>query len=156
MPSIEGGALRSTNQELTMKFVAQILATLAVASLLACPLRADDTPKPGTATTATTTTDKDGAVKSSVAAPTAGEATPPAPTPAPKSAGVGSDTPKFELFLGYSNVLATPISPSKRIADIQGGDTNIAFNLNRYFGLVGDFAGYHANTLTFNQVGGPS
>lgn len=139
-----------------MKFVAHIFATLAVASLLACPLRADDTPKPGTTTTATTATDKEGAVKSSVATPTAGEATPAAPTPAPRSAGVDTDMPKFELFLGYSNVLATPMSLSNRIADIQGGDTNIAFNLNRYFGLVGDFAGYHANTLTFNQAGGPS
>ncbi len=80
----------------------------------------------------------------------------PEPAPAPTTGGVGSDTPKFELFLGYSNVLATPMSLSNRIVDIQGGDTNIAFNLNHYFGLVGDFAGYNTNTLTFDQPGGPS
>jgi len=142
-----------------MKFAARMFATIAVAFLLACPLRADDTPKPGTTTKAVTTTDKDGAANSRVAPPgTAGEATPaaPAPTPAPPYAGEGSDTPKLELFLGYSNVLATPMSFRNRIADVQGGDTNIAFNLNRYLGLVGDFAGYHADTLTFDQAGGPS
>ena len=140
-----------------MKFVARMFATLAVASLLVFSIRADDTPKPGTTTKPATTTDKDGAVKSSVASAAAGEAAPaaPAPKPAPPSGGVGSDTPKFELFLGYSNLLATPMSLSNRIVDLQGGDANVAFNFSRYVGLVGDFAGYHANTLTFNQAGRP-
>jgi outer membrane protein OmpA-like peptidoglycan-associated protein len=140
-----------------MKFAARMFATIAVAFLLACPLRADDTPKPGTTTKAVTTTDKDGTANSRVAPPsTAGEATPaaPAPTPAPPSGGGGSDTPKIELFLGYSNLLATPMSLSNRVADLQGGDTNIAFNFNHYLGLVGDFAGYHAHTLTFDGAGG--
>jgi outer membrane protein OmpA-like peptidoglycan-associated protein len=141
-----------------MKFVARMFATLAVASLLVFSIRADDTPKPGTTTKPATTADKDGAVKSSVPSGAAGEATPaaPAPKPEPPSGGVGSDTPKFELFLGYSNLLATPMSLSNRIVDLQGGDANVAFNFTRYVGLVGDFAGYHANTLTFNQPGGPS
>jgi outer membrane protein OmpA-like peptidoglycan-associated protein len=141
-----------------MKFVARMFATLAVASLLVFPIRADDTPKPGTTTKPASTTDKDGTVKSGVAPGAAGEATPaaPAPKPVPPSGGVGSDTPKFELFLGYSNLLATPMSLSNRIVDLQGGDANVAFNFSRYVGLVGDFAGYHANTLTFYQVGGPS
>jgi outer membrane protein OmpA-like peptidoglycan-associated protein/opacity protein-like surface antigen len=141
-----------------MKFVTRMFATLAVAFLLAFPLRADDTPKPGTTAKAAATTDKDGAANSRVAPATVGEATPaaPTPTPVPPSGGVGSDTPKFELFLGYSNVLATPRNLTNRIDDLQGGDANIAFNLNHYLGLVGDFAGYHADTLTFNQTGGPS
>lgn len=139
-----------------MKFVARMFVTIAVAFLLACPLRADDTPKAGSTTKAVTTTDKDEAVNSGVAPGAAGEATPtaPTPTPVPQSRGGGSDTPRVELFLGYSNVLAVPKDLSNRIVDLQGGDTNIAFNLNRYFGLVGDFAGYHADTLTFNGPGG--
>jgi outer membrane protein OmpA-like peptidoglycan-associated protein len=141
-----------------MKFVARMFATLGVASLLVFSIRADDTPKPGTTTRPAATTDKDGAVKSSATPGAAGEATPaaPAPKPMPPSGGVRSDTPKFELFLGYSNLLATPMSSSNRIDDLQGGDANVAFNFSRYVGLVGDFAGYHANTLTLNQVGGPS
>lgn len=143
-----------------MRFVPRMFATMAFAVLVAYPIRANDTPRPVPTTkpAAAAAADKDVAAHSRAAADPADEATPaaPAPTPAPRSGGVGSDTPKFELFLGYSNVLATPMSPSNRIADIQGGDTNIAFNLNRYFGLVGDFAGYHANTLTFDQAGAPS
>jgi outer membrane protein OmpA-like peptidoglycan-associated protein/opacity protein-like surface antigen len=141
-----------------MNFAARMLATITIAFLLACPLRADDTPKPGTTKKAVTTTDKDGGAADSRVAPpgTAGEATAaaPAPTPAPHSGGGGSDTPKLELFLGYSNILATPMSVTNRVADLQGGDMNIAFNPNRYLGLVGDFAGYHANTLTFDGAGG--
>src|SRR5271155_106950 len=158
MPWIEATVPGSISQEPTMKFVTRMFATLAVAFLLAYPLRADDTPKPGTTTKPATTTDKDSAANSRVAPATAGEATPavPTPTPAPPSGRGGSDTPKFELFLGYSNVLATPRNLTNRIDDLQGGDANIAFNFNHYLGLVGDFAGYHADTLTFNQLGGPS
>ncbi|HVS88511.1 MAG TPA: PKD domain-containing protein [Candidatus Acidoferrum sp.] len=39
--------------------------------------------------------------------------------------------------------------------DLQGGDANIAFNLNRYVGLVVDVAGYQADSLTFNGAGTP-
>ena len=141
-----------------MKIVARTFAIIGVTFVLAGPLRADDTPKPGSKTKAASTTAKDGTVNSNAAPGAAGGATPaaPVPVPVPLSAGAGSDTPKFELFLGYSNVLAAPMSQQNRIADLQGGDTNIAFNLNRHFGIVGDFAGYHADTLTFTQVGGPS
>jgi outer membrane protein OmpA-like peptidoglycan-associated protein/opacity protein-like surface antigen len=140
-----------------MKFVTRMFATVAVAFLLACPLRADDTPAPGSAKKAATATDKDGTggTANSHAAPAAGEAAPaaPAPAPAPPRGKRDGDTPRLELFLGYSNVLATPRSLANRIVDVQGGDTNIAFNFNRYLGLVGDFAGYHAHTLTFNDPG---
>jgi len=141
-----------------MIFAARMFATLTVAFILACPLRADDTPKPGAATTPVTTTAKDGTVNSPVAPDAAGEPAPsaPAPAPVPHSKRGDSDTPRLELFLGYSNILSPTTSQSNRIADVQGGDTNLAFNLNRYFGFVGDFAGYHAKTLTFNPPGGAS
>jgi outer membrane protein OmpA-like peptidoglycan-associated protein/opacity protein-like surface antigen len=77
----------------------------------------------------------------------------------PGQVGAGSSTgrdvitPKVELFLGYSYVRAVKMNLGNRIADLQGGDANIAFNLNRYLGLVGDFAGYHADSLTFNGAG---
>ena len=137
-----------------MKLVARMFATIAVAFLLACPLQADDTPGAGSTAKAVTTTDRDQAVNSGVAAGAAGEATPTATTST--SALRSGGAPRLELFLGYSNVLAAPMSLGNRIADLQGGDTNIAFNLNRYVGLVGDFAGYHADTLTFNGAGGLS
>jgi outer membrane protein OmpA-like peptidoglycan-associated protein len=140
-----------------MKVVARMFAAVAISFLLAYPLRADDAPKPGSPAKAGTTADKDTAADSGAAA-AAVEATPPVPipTPAPQREAGSRDWPRLELFLGYSNVLATPMSLQNRIADIQGGDTNLAINFNRYFGVVGDFAGYHADTLTFNQPGGPA
>jgi opacity protein-like surface antigen len=142
-----------------MKSAARTFAFIAIASFLAYPLWADDTPKPGATTNAANTTNKDAAANPHASPAAAANATPapaPAPTPAPPLGTRDSDTPKLELFLGYSNVLATPRSLSNRIVDVQGGDTNIAFNFNRYLGLVGDFAGYHAHTLTSNPPGGPS
>jgi len=134
-----------------MKFVARMFATIAVAFLLASSLHADDAPKPGSATKAVAATDKYEAANSRVAPAAASAAAPaaPAPTPVPQSGLAGFDTPRVELFLGYSNVPDVLSNRANRIADLNGGDMNIAFNLNRYFGLVGDFAGYHANTLTF-------
>src|ERR1700722_6627216 len=115
MPATKAHPARSTNQEPTMKFAAQIFAAVAVAFLLACPLRADDTPTPETAKKAVATSDKDGTTNSH-AAPTAGEAAPAAPAPAPAPLrGFRDDTPRVELFLGYSNVLATPRSLANRI-----------------------------------------
>jgi outer membrane protein OmpA-like peptidoglycan-associated protein/opacity protein-like surface antigen len=157
MPWIQAGASQDPGQEATMKFVARIFATMAVAFLLAFPLRADDTPKPGS-TTKEVTTNKDEAANSQLAPGTAGEATPtaPTPTPVPQPGIRGSYTPRVELFLGYSNIMAAPKDLRNRIVDLNGGDTNIAFNFNRFVGLVGDFGGYHADTLTLNAAGSPS
>src|ERR1700722_902123 len=120
MPATKAHPARRKNQEPTMKFAAQMFVTVAVAFLLACPLRADDTPTPGTAKKAVATSDKDGTANSH-AAPTAGEAAPaaPAPAPAPPRGSRDDDTPRLELFLGYSNVLATPKSLANRIVDVQ-------------------------------------
>jgi outer membrane protein OmpA-like peptidoglycan-associated protein/opacity protein-like surface antigen len=51
--------------------------------------------------------------------------------------------PRFEVFLGYSNLRAVPMSAGNRIAWLGGGSTSFAFNANRYLGLVGDFGAYH-------------
>jgi len=131
-----------------MNFTARVFAIIAFVSLLAWPLRADDTPKPEPTAKAVTTAHKNGGAAGAAKAPAA------KPAPAPRSTRRGSDAPRVELFLGYSNILGTPKVATNRFVDLQGGDTNIAFNLNRYFGIVGDFAGYHANTLTFNGIGG--
>lgn len=52
--------------------------------------------------------------------------------------------PHYELFLGYSNFRNLPLGrEDNRIAWLSGGSASIAFNWNRYFGLVVDFGGYH-------------
>jgi outer membrane protein OmpA-like peptidoglycan-associated protein len=62
--------------------------------------------------------------------------------------------PKVEWFLGYSFWRAVPTSFSNRMGYLHGGSTSIAYNLNRYVGLVADFGGYDNSRLTlFNPNG---
>ena len=136
-----------------MKFVARMFGIMAVASLLAFPLRADDAPTPGS------TAKKVDSVRSRHAHRALAKSKPADVTAepvrlmsGPSARGVGSSamgspgspasdgqstrgeviTPKVELFLGYSFIRATPRSTRDRFAWLHGGDTNIAFNMNQY------------------------
>jgi len=100
-------------------------------------------------TTANKDKDKDEAVNSVAAPGAAGEATPTAPTPAPVPpsmwGGGNSNTPKVELFAGYSFWRAMPTYAVNRIAWLHGGNASVAYNLNTWLGLVADFGGYAAD-----------
>jgi len=70
------------------------------------------------------------------------------------SRSAGEGTPRVELFLGYSYLRAVPVlEPGNRMEWLNGGSTSIAFNLNRYFGLVGDFGGFDATELELTGAG---
>jgi outer membrane protein OmpA-like peptidoglycan-associated protein/opacity protein-like surface antigen len=72
-------------------------------------------------------------------------------------AGAEGDTPRVEWFLGYSFWRAMPTSPSNRMGYLHGGSTSVAFNFNRYFGLVADFGGFDNNRLTlYGATGNPT
>ena len=66
----------------------------------------------------------------------------------PRSRGQNFGTPRVELFAGYSYLRGVP-SPAtgNRLAWLNGGSTSIAFNFNRYLGLVGDFGGFNDTRL---------
>ena len=127
----------------------RIFAVMTVALSLVPALRADGPAK------SAATAKKDGTVSSRVApvavakAKQAVTASAPAPFPAaamPQARDTDIYVPRYELFLGYSNFRAVPMSSSgNRIAWLSGGSTSLAFNANRYLGLVMDFGGYHAN-----------
>lgn len=60
----------------------------------------------------------------------------------------GSDTPRVELFTGFSYLRGAPsLQPGNRLSGLYGGSTSVAFNLNRSFGLVTDFSGYRNTEL---------
>jgi outer membrane protein OmpA-like peptidoglycan-associated protein/opacity protein-like surface antigen len=132
----------------------RLFATIAVAFLLVPVLRADDSGK------AVTTASKDGAVNSTLASEAAGGATPasstplPAPVPQSRIGRRSSDTPRVELFGGYSFWRAAPISPGNRIAWTHGGSASVAYNLNDWLGLVADFAGFRVTR--FGPAGTPT
>jgi outer membrane protein OmpA-like peptidoglycan-associated protein/opacity protein-like surface antigen len=117
---------------------------MAVAFLLAPTLLlcADDTAK------SAATAKKDGAVSSRVApgavakAKLAGAPSASQPdTAKPHSKSAGSNFPRYELFLGYSN-FREMTSTANRLAWLSGGSASLAINANRYLGFVGDFGGY--------------
>ncbi len=58
--------------------------------------------------------------------------------------------PRVEWFLGYSYVRAVPtLAAGNRVVWLNGGSTSVAFNLNRYLGLVGDFGAYTNSEINF-------
>ncbi len=66
----------------------------------------------------------------------------------PYSAGLNIGTPKVELFLGYSYLQGVPkLAAGNRLVWLNGGSASIAYNFNRYLGIVAD-----VGALTNSQV----
>ena len=74
----------------------------------------------------------------------------------PREGGRKAHYPRFELFLGYSYLRAIPSPPidGNRFMTLNGGSTSLAFNLNRYLGLVGDFSGFDDSRLRISGTTG--
>jgi outer membrane protein OmpA-like peptidoglycan-associated protein len=72
------------------------------------------------------------------------------------AAGLNSSTPKVELFVGYSYLRAVPtLADGNRLVFLNGGSTSIAYNFNRYLGVVGDFGGFNDSQFQATGVGNP-
>jgi hypothetical protein len=75
----------------------------------------------------------------------------------PYSDGRDSYYPRIELFLGYSYLRAVPAPANgNRLVWLNGGSTSLAFNVNRYLGIVGDFGGFNDSRLELTSPGAPS
>jgi opacity protein-like surface antigen len=55
---------------------------------------------------------------------------------------VAQETPKFELFAGYSLLNETKILSNDR-PNLNGWNLSLAGNLNHWFGIEGDFSGHY-------------
>ena len=151
-----------------MRSAVRFIAALAIAIVMVPAMRADETPNA-----------EGKAARDKVAASSIPPATIAMPTPAAKrlpapsatsrpsqgtrSRPAGSShrwdwsdgsTPRVEWFLGYSFWRAMPTDPANRMGYLHGGSTSLAFNLNRYVGLVADFGGYDATKLTLFSPNG--
>ena len=74
--------------------------------------------------------------------------------PQSNSSGQSEHAPAGEIFGGYSFSrfnIKTPLD--KGNFDQHGGTGSFAFNVNRWFGMVADFAGYHVTGLPANTSG---
>jgi outer membrane protein OmpA-like peptidoglycan-associated protein len=138
----------------TMKFRARMIVTMAAVALLvpACLLAADGSTNPSTGATAVDSTGTPDAVDNAELA--AGLATAQSGAPAMLPRRADGSYPRVELFLGYSYLRGVPtLSPGNRMDFLNGGSASIAFNLNRYLGLVGDFGGFDASELQLTGAG---
>ncbi|MBW4028614.1 MAG: hypothetical protein HIU93_14660 [Acidobacteria bacterium] len=72
-----------------------------------------------------------------------------------KPASRPADYPKVEIFAGFTH-FGTPLSDTvsgNRMIGLNGGSASVAFNFNRYLGLVGDFGGYDDSRLQLTGTG---
>ena len=68
-------------------------------------------------------------------------------------AAVAQDVHKLDVFAGYSYVNLHPATEGVDNVELHGGSASAAYNVNRWFGLVGDFGGYHAGNIQNSGLG---
>jgi len=66
-----------------------------------------------------------------------------------------NETAKVELFLGYSRfgTVSNDAVTGNRMVGLNGGSASVAYNFNRYLGIVGDFGGYRDSQLLLTGTG---
>jgi len=64
------------------------------------------------------------------------------------------DTPKVDIFAGYSYVRDNPATTGVDGFDLQGGSASIDYNLNNWLSGVADFGGYHNGNILNTGVDG--
>jgi Outer membrane protein beta-barrel domain len=72
------------------------------------------------------------------------------PAAAQSSAG---ETPKFEVSAEYTWVRARAVTSTGCCFSMNGGDASVAYNLNSWFGLVGDFGGFTNGNVLKSGLG---
>ena len=70
------------------------------------------------------------------------------------SAAYAQDTPKFDVFAGYSYVRENPSTSGVDGFNLHGGSASIAYNANHWLSGVADFGGYHSNNILGTGVDG--
>jgi hypothetical protein len=76
-------------------------------------------------------------------------------TAMPYSGGQNIDTPKYELFVGYSYLQAVPkLAEGNRLVWLNGGSVSLAYNLNRHLGIVADIGDYTNSQIRFQGASG--
>jgi len=70
------------------------------------------------------------------------------------SAAYAQDTPKFDVFAGYSYVRENPSTSGVDGFNLHGGSASIAYNVNHWLSAVADFGGYHSNNILGTGVDG--
>jgi hypothetical protein len=64
------------------------------------------------------------------------------------------DTPKLDVFVGYSYLRDKPSTSGVNGFNLHGGSASVAYNANNWLSGVADFGGYHANNILGSGVDG--
>ena len=64
------------------------------------------------------------------------------------------DTPKFDVFAGYSYVRENPSTSGVSSFSLNGGSASIAYNANSWLSGVADFGGHHNGNILGTGVDG--
>ncbi len=68
----------------------------------------------------------------------------------PYARGMDAFTPRVEVFLGYSYLQAVPeLAVGNRLVWLHGGSASVAYNFNRYLGIVADIGDYTNSQMRF-------
>jgi opacity protein-like surface antigen len=70
------------------------------------------------------------------------------------SVAYAQETPKFDVFAGYSYVRENPSTAGIDGFNLHGGSASIAYNANHWLSGVADFGGYHSNDILGTGVDG--
>jgi opacity protein-like surface antigen len=69
-------------------------------------------------------------------------------------AAFAQDTPKVDVFAGYSYVRENPATSGIDAFNLHGGSASIAYNANHWLSAVADFGGYHSSDILGTGVDG--
>ena len=70
------------------------------------------------------------------------------------AAARAQESPRFDLFAGYSYVRANPSTSGVNGFNLNGGNANVAYNFNNWLAGVADFGGYASENIRHTGVGG--
>ena len=70
------------------------------------------------------------------------------------AAAFAQDTPKLDVFVGYSYVRDNPNTSGVNGFNLHGGSASVAYNANSWLSAVADFGGYHANNILGTGIDG--
>ncbi|MGB8261073.1 MAG: OmpA family protein [Terracidiphilus sp.] len=140
-----------------MKLSKRVIASAVFAAVLmpAFLLRADEAAKPAAGTTDAKASDSSASTAAEPTAASPSESMGAGGAVSPFARGRDIGTPTAELFLGYSYLRAVPtLAAGNRLVYMHGGSASLAFNLNRYLGIVGDFGAYTNSEVRFTGAYG--
>src|SRR5262249_1594030 len=69
-------------------------------------------------------------------------------------AAFAQETPKVDIFAGYSYVRDNPSTSGVSGFNLHGGSASVAYNANNWLSAVADFGGYHANNILGSGIDG--